>query len=82
MSKEPEDLRDGYASLTDPDDSAFSSDSECGLSKREYIATMAMQGMLADESGQQGATWNPKACAKRSVEFAEALIFALNQNKE
>lgn len=42
-----------------------------GLSKREYIATMAMQGMLSfDSSGGI----QPQVIAQSSVMFADALL--------
>ena len=44
-----------------------------GLSKREYFAAMAMQGMLAEQY------WtSPENLARCSTEAADALINALN----
>lgn len=44
-----------------------------GLTKREYFAAMAMQGLLSNDSLQ------PDHLAKLSVAQADALIYALNQ---
>lgn len=44
-----------------------------GLSKREYFAAMAMQGLLSEQY------WASAECAaKYSVDMADALINALN----
>ena len=48
-----------------------------GLTKREHFAAMAMQGMLSDECGGQGPSWNADACAARACQFADALLRAL-----
>ena len=48
-----------------------------GLTKREHFAAMAMQGMLSDECGGQGPSWNADACAARACQFANALLRAL-----
>jgi len=57
---------------------------QTGLSKREYFACAAMNGIL------QAATFNPqnnttyfvvaKDCASKSVEYADALIAELSKN--
>lgn len=49
-----------------------------GLSKREYFAAMAMQGMIA---GSQGLDISPQEFAQSSVELADALIVELNKDK-
>ena len=47
-----------------------------GLTKREYFAAAALQGFLANG-------WNaPKEIAERAVEFADALILALEAKNE
>ena len=48
-----------------------------GLTKREHFAAMAMQGMLSDECGGQGQSWNADACAERACQFSDALLRAL-----
>jgi hypothetical protein len=49
-----------------------------GLTKREYFASMAMQGMLADNT--EGYTeWDYEIIAKHSCKAADALINQLNQ---
>lgn len=57
---------DGYVNVTDPYD-------EEGLTKREYFAVMAMQGLLARP--QVGMDDIPTA----AVRYADALIEALNE---
>lgn len=52
--------------------------STSGLTKRELFAAMAMQGMLADESGGEGNSYGTAACATRAVNFADALLAALS----
>jgi hypothetical protein len=47
-----------------------------GLTKREYFAAMAMQGLMACE--YKGTE---KQFAKKSVGMADALINALNETK-
>ena len=49
-----------------------------GLTKREYFASMAMQGLLADSSTQPLSL---NQIAISSVEMAEALIKELNEVK-
>ena len=47
-----------------------------GLTKREYFAAMALQGMLA----KYGSDYQVQT-AKEAVYFADALIEELNKNK-
>lgn len=51
-----------------------------GLTKREYFAAMAMQGILSDRDNQ-GYTWNYEAMAADAVKMADQLIQQLNQPK-
>jgi len=46
-----------------------------GLTKREYYAAKAMQGVLAD----YGTAMSASQAAKWAVEFADALIAALEE---
>jgi hypothetical protein len=46
-----------------------------GLTKRELLAAMAMQGQLS--SGIPGEHYRVTHCAKAAVEFADALLAAL-----
>lgn len=59
---------------------------EFGLTKREYFAAMAMQGQLAglDTYFKEGYTNadDPEVIAKNSVDYAEALLKALEANNE
>ena len=52
-----------------------------GLTKREYFAALAMQGLLANpvEIVQMG--YGPDSFAKCAVESADALIEALNKDR-
>lgn len=67
--------------ITCPIDSAFPNRNDpevrewLGLTKREYFAAMAMQGLLA-ANAFNGA---PKSIAKYAVDYADELIDALNQ---
>jgi hypothetical protein len=56
--------------VTNPGEPAISDESE-GLTKREYFAAMAMQGLIAWPTGTQDI-------AAEAVEHADALIKALN----
>jgi hypothetical protein len=75
---------------TDGDDQAFATPpvfseafglaiQEKGLSKREYFAAMAMQGVCANSSITERASY--KTMAELSVKQADALIEALNKKK-
>ena len=50
-----------------------------GLTKREYFAGLAMQGMLADESGGQGLSYTTEKCITRAIEFADELLKQLEK---
>lgn len=52
-------------------------DDQPGLTKREYFAAMAMQGLLAcpDVNGSQSEL------ASHSINFADALLSALEEKK-
>ena len=54
---------------------------QTGMSKREYFAAKAMQGILRAEDGYDGEpTLNGRACmeyARQAVDLADALISAL-----
>ena len=44
--------------------------SDCwGLTKREYFAAAALQGMLA-----AGRDWHPKDLTRKSLEYADAML--------
>lgn len=68
------DVTDGY-------DAAFSDDkSQKGLTKREYFAALAMQGILSGTSGVEAlSSVHPANYAVSAVESADALIEALNK---
>lgn len=60
-------------------------DGQKGLTKREYFAALAMQGIEASnpfETTEGGnAPFNPKEIAERAVQLADALIQALNSKR-
>lgn len=75
--------------MTQPNESAFgfAATLECpqgndqiyspGLTKREYFAAMAMQGMLAN-SAEGNTEWDYNTIAKHSCIAADALVEQLN----
>lgn len=66
---------------TEANDSAFHGDHEgepFGLTKREYFAARAMQGILASP---EAAEMHFSSVARNAVTQAEALIKALNGQK-
>jgi hypothetical protein len=66
-------------SMTNPNDPAYPSHNKHhGLTKREYFAAMAMQGLLAQESEAWGFGDKEKL-ATEAVAQADALIAALNK---
>jgi hypothetical protein len=52
-----------------------------GLTKREYFAAMAMQGIARDWSNDV-TNWRIEKMAKCAVEYADALIAALERKPE
>lgn len=62
-----------------------SSDSTWGLTKYEYIAVMAMQGLLANPNGFMTAdnrrSFNPDDMAKTALAHTNAIINALNKDQ-
>ena len=65
---------------TNPNDQAYANESNEGLTKREYFASLAMEG-LAAFPGYIGGKSNPKArdVAAKAIEYADELIIALNK---
>lgn len=68
----------------DPNDSAFAFEGETrmqmGLTKREYFAAMAMQGLLAHNCAHfKDEDLHEPGVAKRSLKLADALIAELNK---
>ncbi len=51
-------------------------DAERGLTKRELVAAMALQGLLAADTAP-----NVEACAETAVKAADALLDALKDAK-
>ncbi len=50
------------------------------MTKREYFAALALQGMLADNSNKFSHL--PYSLGEKAVIFADKLIEALNEEKE
>lgn len=71
---------------TKPEDHAYPIDTEDGewplangLTKREYFAAMAMQGLIAEED--RPARETSKGLASCAVDHADALINQLNRDR-
>lgn len=72
--------------MTEPKEPAYPSETErqtgpnsfhfMGLTKREYFAAMAMQGMLAGSQGLDIKTWE---FSEQSIALADSLITELNK---
>ena len=73
---------------TNPNESAFAKSAfyhpeggidspQSGLTKREYFAGLAMQGLLSE-----GSTGSFENIAKESVKFADELIKAINNEQQ
>lgn len=54
---------------------------DTGLTKREYIATAALQGLLAN-SNPDFMSFNDESYAKLALEYADALIEQINKTQE
>ncbi|MBE9159733.1 hypothetical protein IQ265_23270 [Nodosilinea sp. LEGE 06152] len=71
--------------MTNPNDNIFPLDAgeiafgQCGLTKREYFAAKAMEGLLAAELIDSHSY--PRDLADMAVQRADALITALNQQR-
>jgi hypothetical protein len=66
---------------TDPTDTAFPTetlDYQYGLTKREYFAGIALQGVLADSKREYEDDALKEPC-DLAVAYADALIAALNE---
>lgn len=62
------------------DDGSFISDP--GLTKREFFAAAALQGLLANRSITDCEMYPPINIPERAVVLADALIFELNNQDE
>lgn len=66
--------------MTNPDDPAFNGlpgSGSPGLTKREYFAAMALQGLLAGSQGK--VAWSEKQFAIGAINLADALIAELSK---
>ena len=68
MANETLGISQAFASIAVEKNQTFGS---TGLTKREYFAAIALQGILSQEFSRHAATW--------AVEYADALIDALNK---
>ena len=57
-----------------------SSDDNSGLTKREYFAAIALQGLLSNP--EEYARTNNQDVARKAVFFADKLIAELNEQKD
>ena len=69
--------------MTHCHDRAFSNHAGLGLTKREYFAALALQGLLADSESRPTDRIEGEDCcqatARLAVEHADCLIKALNK---
>lgn len=56
----------------------YEDEGQIGLSKREYFAAIALQGILANSEYTKDG-WNWKAIAGDAIDIADALINELNK---
>lgn len=65
--------------MTDPND-----DVNVSLTKREYFAAKAMQGLIGSDrvSPEHSPAWPDSVVAARAVAMADALIAELNKTEE
>jgi hypothetical protein len=63
--------------IHDSDGNEIGRTTESGLTKREYFAAMAMQGLISNELTIQG----PDGLSIDAVKYADALIEQLNRRK-
>ena len=61
------------------DNLGLCNDNETGLTKREYYAGLAMQGLLSANAVYDGKTNNRESLSKDAIAFADALIKELNK---
>lgn len=69
--------------ITNPNDTAFPDQHLIGqgLTKREFFAAMALQGLLSDREYAIRMQYSYKAFAYRAVKLADELIKELNNNE-
>lgn len=70
--------------MTQPNENAFpvtdgTRTVEPGLTKREYFAALALQGMLANQT--RGTTTDPSFFASEAVKASDALITELDKKQ-
>lgn len=63
----------------EPGDQAFADETGFGLTKREYFAAYAMQGLCAALAYRPGVSINSQEVVSDAVDIAEALIAELNK---
>jgi len=68
--------------MTNPEDMAFPiSGFYPGLTKREYFAARAMQGLLSNPDRRSDLMQTHERIAKKSLSMADELIKALNEQE-
>lgn len=60
--------------ITDVDNDHFKGQLQTGISKREYFAAMAMQGMCANTCYGDRHSNNREAISAKSIEIADAIL--------
>jgi hypothetical protein len=59
----------------------FRSNPQTGLTKREYFAGLAMQGLMTSQNQEGEWRHDIKSCAEISVQIADALLAELEKTK-
>lgn len=79
MTTSPNSPAFGFSETDYFDDQPIGSTTYPGLTKREYFAALAMQGLLAADAPADAVDlWKPRLLGTLAVERADALIAALN----
>lgn len=83
MATHPDQQAFGFAATKYDDDGTPIGDlSRPGLTKREYFAAIAMQGLLSsDIRSESRPLWEASDIAEMAVDQADALITALNGDR-
>jgi len=66
-------------SIPGSDKHGWAPETVTGLTKREYFASMAMQGLLSNDEHIKDESAYPKITGKMAVQYADELIKALNE---
>jgi hypothetical protein len=67
--------------MSNGNSSAFPDEVECGLSKREWFAGMALQGLVAGTVHRHGCVaYDRRSLARTAVETADAILRQLAES--